>query len=104
MINRITVIGSGATAHAACGVLTQRGLQVTIYDDERYSDALNAIREIGFITLRGHGHGIAIPHKITTDVQEAICDAVLAEYEVSPEEAAADVAEFLGKLRQLNIL
>lgn len=75
MMNRITVIGSGATAHAACGVLTQRGLQVTIYDDERYSDALNAIREIGFITLRGHGHGIAVPHKITTDVQEAICDA-----------------------------
>lgn len=35
---------------------------------------------------------------------EEICSAVLAEYEVTPEEAAEDVAEFLEKLRQLNII
>ena len=38
------------------------------------------------------------------ETEEAICSAVLAEYEVTPEEAAKDVAEFLEKLRQLNIL
>ena len=38
------------------------------------------------------------------ETEAEICEAILAEYEVSPEEAAADVADFLEKLRQLNIL
>ena len=38
------------------------------------------------------------------ETEEAICSAVLAEYEVTPEEAAKDVAEFLEKLRQLKII
>ncbi len=38
------------------------------------------------------------------ETEEAICEAILAEYEVTPEEAAKDVAEFLEKLRQLNII
>lgn len=38
------------------------------------------------------------------ETEEVICEAILAEYEVSPEEAAADVADFLEKLRQLNII
>ncbi len=33
-----------------------------------------------------------------------ICSAILEEYEVSPEEAAKDVAEFMDKLRQMNII
>ena len=36
--------------------------------------------------------------------EEEICDAVLAEYEVSPHEAAKDVAEFMDKLRKLDII
>ena len=36
--------------------------------------------------------------------EAAICEAVLAEYDVSAEEAAADVTEFLNKLRKLEIL
>lgn len=38
------------------------------------------------------------------ETEEEICSAILGEYEVSPEEAAKDVAEFLEKLRNLNIL
>lgn len=38
------------------------------------------------------------------DTEEEILRAILAEYEVTQEEAARDVAEFLEKLRQLNIL
>ncbi len=38
------------------------------------------------------------------ETQEEICDAILAEYEVSREEAAEDVAEFLESLRKLNII
>ena len=33
-----------------------------------------------------------------------ICKAILAAYEVSPEEAAKDVAEFLNTLRKMEIL
>ena len=36
--------------------------------------------------------------------EDAICEAVLAEYDVSAEEAAADIAEFLNKLRKLEII
>ena len=36
--------------------------------------------------------------------EEAICEAVLAEYDVSAQEAAADIAEFLNKLRKLEII
>lgn len=33
-----------------------------------------------------------------------ICEAILAEYEVSAEEAAKDTAEFLTKLREMDII
>ena len=33
-----------------------------------------------------------------------ICDAVLAEYEVSKEEAAQDIKVFLNKLAEMNII
>lgn len=38
------------------------------------------------------------------DTEAEICRAVLAEYDVSEETAAQDVAEFLDKLRQMGIL
>lgn len=38
------------------------------------------------------------------ETEGEICEAVLQEYEVSPEEAAQDVADFLAKLRELNII
>ena len=38
------------------------------------------------------------------ETEEALCEAVLAEYEVTREEAAADIAEFLNKLKQMEIL
>ena len=36
--------------------------------------------------------------------EDEIVDKILTEYEVSREEAAADTAEFLGKLREMGIL
>lgn len=36
--------------------------------------------------------------------EEALLQAVLAEYEVSPEEARADITAFLDKLRAMGIL
>ena len=36
--------------------------------------------------------------------EEEICQAVLAEYDVSPDIAAKDVADFLAKLRKMDII
>ena len=36
--------------------------------------------------------------------EKEICAAVLDEYDVSEAEAARDIAEFLGKLRELDII
>lgn len=38
------------------------------------------------------------------DTEAEICKAVLEEYDVSEETAARDVAEFLGKLKQMGIV
>ena len=38
------------------------------------------------------------------ETEAQICEAILTEYEVPAEEAAADVAEFLNKLRDLDVI
>ena len=38
------------------------------------------------------------------ETEEALLEAVLAEYDVSAQEAAKDIAEFLNKLRQMEII
>ena len=38
------------------------------------------------------------------ETEDDICKAVLEAYEVSEEEARADIAEFLDQLKKLNIL
>lgn len=63
----------------------------TLYD----SNGLFALNELGAFIWN------LLPD---VDSEEQICEAVLAEYEVSAEEAARDVAEFMEKLRQLNII
>ena len=72
MIQNITVIGAGSTGHAVAGIMSMRGFHVTLHDDERFSDALNAVKELGFIQLRGKIRGIGSPAKITTDPADAI--------------------------------
>lgn len=38
------------------------------------------------------------------ETEQEIVERILTEYEVSPEEAAEDTAEFLGTLREMHIL
>lgn len=63
----------------------------TVYD----SNGLFALNELGaFLWDR-------LPQ---AETEEELCAAVLAEYEVSREEAARDIAEFLDKLKTLEII
>ena len=72
MIKNITVIGAGSTGHAVAAVMSMRGFQVTFHDDQRFSKELNAVKDLGFIQLRGKIRGMGTPAKITTDAAEAI--------------------------------
>lgn len=63
----------------------------TVYD----SNGLFVLNELGAFIWE-------ILPKAETEAE--ICEAILAEYEVTPEEAARDVEEFLQKLRSLDIL
>ena len=38
------------------------------------------------------------------ETEAQICEAILAAYEVTAEEAAADVTEFLNKLRAMDVI
>ena len=72
MIKNITVIGAGSTGHAVAAVMSMRGFQVTFHDDQRFSKELDAVKELGFIQLRGKIRGAGTPAKITTDAAEAV--------------------------------
>lgn len=63
----------------------------TVYD----SNGLFVLNELGAFIWD-------ILPRVETEAE--ICQAVLAEYEVSEEEASADVAAFLAKLKEMNIL
>lgn len=57
----------------------------------------------GMITLNGSGK--LIWNALSEDTtEEKIVDAVLAEYEIDRETAERDVAAFVGKLREQNLL
>ena len=72
MIQNITVIGAGSTGHAVAAIMSQRGFQVTFHDDVRFQKELDAVKEMGFIQLRGKIHGTGTPAKITLDPEEAV--------------------------------
>lgn len=72
MIERITVIGAGSTGHAVAAIMSMRGFKVTLFDDERFSPQLDAVKEKGFIQLRGRICGQGTPALVTTDAAEAV--------------------------------
>ena len=72
MIKKITVVGAGSTGHAVAGIMSMRGFEVTLFDDARFSKELDAVKELGFIELRGKIRGIGTPACVTTDPAEAI--------------------------------
>lgn len=95
MIEKITVIGAGSTGHMVAGVMSMRGFKVTLTDNETFADALNAVKEIGFITLRGGVRGIGTPEKVTTDPAEAIPGAEVIFVDV-PADRHEEIARWIA--------
>lgn len=107
MIEKITVIGAGSTGHAVAGVMSMRGFHVTFYDDKQFGDALNAVKELGFIQLRGKIRGTGTPKIVTTDPAEAIKDAQAIFVHVPSdrhEEIARNIAPYLEDGQHILII
>ena len=77
MIKKITVIGGSSTGHAAAAIYSDKGFEVTLYDSAAYEEALNKVREIGTIQLRGKVRMISKIAHVTTDPAEAVKGAEL---------------------------
>lgn len=107
MIQNITVIGAGSTGHAVAAIMSKRGFTVTLHDDERFSNELDAVKEIGFIQLRGRVHGIGTPARITTDPQEAVEGAQAIFIHVPSdrhEEIARRIAPYVADGQHIMII
>lgn len=107
MIERITIIGAGSTGHAVAGIMSMRGFQVTLCDDARFSKELDAVKELGFIQLRGRIRGCGKPAKVTTDPAEAIPGAQAISIHVPAdrhEEAARFIAPYLEDGQHILII
>lgn len=98
MIKKITVIGGSSTGHAAAAIYSDKGFEVTLYDSAAYEEALNKVREIGTIQLRGKVRMIAPIAHVTTDPAEAVKDAELIAVHVMSsrhEEVARAIAPYV---------
>lgn len=107
MIERITVIGAGATGHGVAAVMSMRGFQVTLYDNEQFAEQLAAVESIGGIALRGKVRGLGKPEKVTTNPAEAIPGAQAIFVHVPAdrhEEIARSIAPFLEDGQHIIII
>lgn len=107
MIKKITVIGAGSTGHAVAGIMSMRGFQVTFHDDDRFRSRLDAVKDLGFIQLRGKIRGFGTPVKVTTDPAEAVRDAEVIFVDVPAdrhEEIARRIAPFVEDGQHILII
>lgn len=95
MIERITVIGAGATGHMVAGVMSMRGFKVTLMDHEKFSEQLDAVKRLRGIQLRGGMHGTGYPETVTTDPAEAIPHAELICVDV-PSDRHEEIARWIA--------
>lgn len=107
MIQKITVIGGGATGHGVAGYFSMQGIDVTLYDSEAYASALQATKDAGGILLRGALHGFGSPKLVTTDPAQAIPEAEVIFVDVMSdrhEEVARTIAPYLRDGQHILII
>lgn len=98
LIEKITVIGGGATGHAAAAIYADKGFRVTLCDGERFAGRFKQIEANGGILLRGKVHAIGRIETATTDIEKAVAGAqLIAVHVMSPrhEEIARKIAPYL---------
>ena len=105
----VTVIGAGNGGLAAAADLTLRGHRVTLFEFPPFESALNSIREKGTIGLSalpstGLAGGFAKPHRLTTDMAEALGDAEVILLIVPAVAHFLCAAEMAGHLKKGQIV
>lgn len=70
--DKVTVLGGGATGHAAAADLTIRGFTVNLYELPQFAAGIKGTMEAGEIEVTGAINGVAKINMITTDIKEAI--------------------------------
>lgn len=107
MIQKITVVGGGATGLTVAGYFSMRGFDVTLCDSEAYSDILNGVTKAGGILMRGALRGFGAPGLVTTDFSQAIPSAELICIDVMSdrhEEVARMIAPHLHDDQHILIM
>ena len=76
MNQRITVLGAGSSGMATAAWLTRQGWQVTLWDVPGQSVDFETIQQQGGIQIEGGAgyNGLIMPHRLTTDLEEALAD------------------------------
>lgn len=77
MMERITIVGGGSTGHAAAAWFSLNGFQVTLCDNEQFTERFTQIGEQGGILLRGKERGVTPVHCATTNLEQAVSTAQL---------------------------
>jgi opine dehydrogenase len=81
MLNQpIAVLGGGSQGHAIAADLTLSGYKVNLYAHPQFANTLKATLEKGVVEIEDLANGRreqARIHRVTTDIEEAICDAKL---------------------------
>ncbi len=98
MIKNITVVGGGSTGHAAAAIYSNKGFNVTFYDNENYKEELDKVAALGSIEVRGKVRMLSKIGKVTMDPAEAIKDAELIAIHVMAsrhEEVARAIAPYV---------
>ena len=95
-LKKICIMGGGNGGFAAAADLTQRGYEITLYEDPKFAAAIADIAETQTITLQENGKTIGDVkiHKVTTDLADALKDVDLI-MPISPAFAQEAVAKNL---------
>ena len=95
-IHKICIMGGGNGGFAAAADLTQRGYEITLYEDPKFAASIAGIAENRTIVLKEKGELIDSVqlHKVTTDLADALSDVDLI-MPISPAFAQEAVAKSL---------
>lgn len=73
MARKITILGGGNGGHAAAADLTEKGFEITLYEDEQFILHMQSVFDTGKINYKGAiGTGTAEIAKVTSDLQDAV--------------------------------
>ncbi len=95
-IKKICIMGGGNGGFAAAADLTQRGYEITLYEDPKFAASIADIAKTKCINLKENGNprGQVELHKVTTDLADALSDVDLI-MPISPAFAQEAVAKSL---------